>query len=222
MMADQPRHGNVDEQQPLIENVNEQQPGSDVVRNPCLNQQARPNHIANMIDPRRLMPHHLNPRLPPNERHQPRQEMQRYPLLRGNAMNGDQIEYRTPHFHLTIGNRDWTFNDFRNRLPVRVRQRSPMSERQQPPPAPPRELELLPLRPHQRIQINECHELPMNEIRPITIREPLPSTAMQRRLMLVSRIEIEPGIFREIYSRHPARRMRKMFGLSRCMVCIIV
>ncbi|KAL5237843.1 hypothetical protein ACI65C_005253 [Semiaphis heraclei] len=214
----QPLIENVNEQQPLIENVNEQQPGRNVVMNPRSRQQERQNRIANMLAPRGLEPYDLNPRLPINER----LLLRPFGRLPSIDRDGNRIVYRTPHFHFAIGDEDWTFNDYRQKVAVTLRG-PPLPGEDVPPEIPGEPLralehEMLPMRPDHRMQINEMHELFMNESRPIPISEPLwTNPHNQTNMSLVARREIEPGIFEETYSRYSGHKTQRLFGAPRCM-----
>lgn len=218
-MAAQPRHDDVNEQQLQSGNVDEQQPGSDAAINPCSSRQALPNQIANMSNynmNQQLLNNDLNPQLPMNERQQnglynqpPQVRPRRPPFNSRRGPNPAPIRQKIPHFHFSFGNQYWTFNDFSQRVPMRDRPRPPLRQRQ-------------------RQQVNVCHRLLMNERQPTN--EPQrngeqnqPPQARPNLPPLISRREIEPGIFEEIYSHRRFRMDRpRIFGVDRCAVSIMV
>lgn len=222
-MAAPPRYGDVNEQQLQSGDVGEQQPGSDAAMNPSSNRQALPNQIANVPNynmnhqHEQLLNNDLNPYdLPMNERQQngqydqPGQVMpRRPPLYSRRGMNPAPIRPKIPHFHLRFGNQYWTFNDYGQRVPMRDRPRPPLRHRQRQP-------------------VNVCHRLLMNERQPTNERQRNGEQNQQPQVNqnpppLVSRREVEPGIFEEIYSHRRYRIDRpRMFGADRCAVSIIV
>jgi len=214
-MNDQPENGNVDDQQPQQDNVDEQQPANnDAALNPDLNQQGPPNQIANVPDglvaqPQQQLPVNIpNPRinrppqnglfyLPPHIMPIPPSSIPRVriPIPPGVVM------YKTPHFHFRFGDIYWTFNDFSQRIPTNEYQSSP----------------------HPIVPLNVCRQLPMRPFQ-------LPSKNLitqNNQLManpppLVSRIEIEPGIFEEFYSHRTPTNSTIMLKSPRCTVSVIV
>ncbi|XP_016659925.1 uncharacterized protein LOC100574563 [Acyrthosiphon pisum] len=215
VMAAQPRQGDVNEQQLQSGDVDEQ-PGSDAAMNPCSSLQALPNQIANVPNynmnqqHEQLLNNDFNPQLPMNEHQQnglydqpPQIRPRRPPLNSRRGTYPAPIRQKIPHFHFSFGNQYWTFNDFSQRVPMADRPRPPLRYRLRQP-------------------ANVCHRLLMNERQPTN--EPQrngeqnqPPQASPNPPPLISRREVEPGIFEEIYSHRRYRMDRpKMFGVNRC------
>lgn len=219
-MASQPRHGDVNEQQLQCEDVGEQQYESGAAMNPSSNREALPNQIANVPNYNmnqqyeQLLNNDRNPQLPMNEQNgqydqPPQVRPRRPPLYYRRGRNPVPIRQKFPHFHLSFGNQNWTFNDFSGRVPMRDR----------PLPS---------LRHRQRHPVNICHRLTMNERHPTNEpqrngEQSQPAQARPNPPPLISRIEIEPGIFEEIYSHRNYQIDRpRIFGSERCAVSIMV
>lgn len=208
-------------------NIDEQQLGSDAAMNqPSSSRQSLSNLIANVPNDnvnqqhQQLLNNDLHPRPPINERQQNGPNYQP-PEVRPRVTPRwrFEIQKRVPHFHLIFGNQNWIYYNYpRQKVSVRVRVRSPMRPRQQPP--------VIPNEPPP--QVNLCELVITNEqqLPPIQQlngkRNQVPSTPPP----LVSKKEIEPGIFMELYSHEKSNNSlanrRTMYGADRCLVSIKV
>jgi len=207
--------------EPRLDSYNEQKSKCNA---PCTSQQALANEIRNVPDDngvnqqhQQLLNNNIHPQLPINEpmlNNGPGNQLpqlprrrRRPPLRRRRAGGRSIIRQRIPHFHFTFGNQDWTYNDLSQRIPVRVRLVPAVRNRYRPP-------------------VNVCHRLMMNERPSMTVQQwdgeqdQGPSTPPP----LISRREIEPGIFEELYSHRQNyfADKPKMLGVDRCIVSIKV
>ncbi|KAL4105156.1 hypothetical protein QTP88_020428 [Uroleucon formosanum] len=188
------------------DNVNQQhqQPlNNDLHPQPPINerQQNGPNDNVNQQHQQPLN-NDLHPQPPINERQQNGPNDQPLQLrLRVPPRGRFVFRKRIPHFHFTFGNRNWTYNDMSQRVSVREHLQPPIRRRRRP-------------------QVNTCCRLTMNERQP----QPLQHYYNEQNQVpltpppLISRREIEPGIFEEIYSHNNYWSNRHiMLGVERCL-----